>query len=420
MKHSILGRLRFLAGAMGFLCILILAAAAYRLPVTGILLSAFVLAVLSYLILRELRLLRAEIEDTSMAVGNFIRGTLDARVNNIAALDVLGRLQHRINNLFDSIDLSLRGEQSALDDDEAYIGKIRQAGIYAMLSRKPDTVVIERIAEPVQRFNTLLRLPAIVQSLGDVQRKAEQLQQAVRATSDRLALPVEGSLAEASQEALRNMESVASTSEQLAMAIKEISARVADASTVAGEAVKYTQHSDKTMAALNTASGKIGHVVKLIHDIAEQTNLLALNATIEAARAGEAGRGFAVVASEVKGLADQTTKATEEISQQVADIQTSTGEAVKALTGITGMIGRINEISTAIASAVEEQSAATAEISRSIQQATQQTKQVAAASQGAAGDASLSEEIHATLQIATTMLEETALLQEEVNQLHAA
>ena len=121
---------------------------------------------------------------------------------------------------------------------------------------------------------------------------------------------------------------------------------------------------------------KIGDVVKLIQDIAAQTNLLALNATIEAARAGEAGKGFAVVASEVKNLANQTAKATEEISQQINTNQLSTKEAVSAIEEIAATIVSVNEIATAIASAVEEQGAATREIARNVQEASQGTQDV--------------------------------------------
>src|SRR5581483_3187990 len=127
---------------------------------------------------------------------------------------------------------------------------------------------------------------------------------------------------------------------------------------------------------LADAAQKIGDVVRIISEIASQTNLLALNATIEAARAGEAGKGFAVVASEVKTLATQTAKATDEITGQVQSIQSATSSSAAAIKGIGQTINRVSEISTTIASAVEEQGAATREISRSVQQAAQGTQEV--------------------------------------------
>jgi len=127
---------------------------------------------------------------------------------------------------------------------------------------------------------------------------------------------------------------------------------------------------------LAEAAQKIGDVVALIIDIADQTNLLALNATIEAARAGDAGKGFAVVASEVKNLANQTAKATDEIGAQIAGVQTSTQEAVSAIEAIVKTISKIDEISSSIASAVEEQGAATQEIARNVEQAAAGTQEV--------------------------------------------
>ncbi len=145
---------------------------------------------------------------------------------------------------------------------------------------------------------------------------------------------------------------------------------------MAAEAVHQTQQTNDRVSELSRAAARIGDVVELINTIAGQTNLLALNATIEAARAGEAGRGFAVVASEVKALAQQTAKATEEISQQINGIQMATRESVTAIGTIGETIGRLSEISAAVAAAVEEQGAATQEISRNVQQAAHGTQDV--------------------------------------------
>jgi methyl-accepting chemotaxis protein len=148
---------------------------------------------------------------------------------------------------------------------------------------------------------------------------------------------------------------------------------VAQSTGIAGQAVAEADATNKTVQGLAQAAQKIGDVVKLITAIAEQTNLLALNATIEAARAGEAGKGFAVVAAEVKGLANQTAKATEDIATQVTAMQSETGKVVQAIAHISGTIGNINAIATTIASAVEEQGAATQEIARNVQAAAHRT-----------------------------------------------
>lgn len=144
-----------------------------------------------------------------------------------------------------------------------------------------------------------------------------------------------------------------------------------------GEAVSEVKNTDQTVVSLAEAASQIGGVVKLIQDIAEQTNLLALNATIEAARAGEAGKGFAVVASEVKSLANQTAKATEEISNKIAAMQGVTTTAVTAIRSIGSTIEKISSITSSIASAVEEQSAATKEIANNVSQASAGTSEVA-------------------------------------------
>ncbi|MTJ79729.1 MAG: HAMP domain-containing protein [Telmatospirillum sp.] len=183
-------------------------------------------------------------------------------------------------------------------------------------------------------------------------------------------------VAAAAEQASANVATVAVATEELSASIHEISRQVQQSSGMSTEAVSEARRTDDLVKGLAEAAGRIGEVVALIHGIAAQTNLLALNATIEAARAGEAGKGFAVVAGEVKTLATQTAKATDEISQQVATVQTATQQAVEAIHGIGGSITRINEIAGAIAAAVEEQHAATAEISRNIAEAAKGTQEV--------------------------------------------
>jgi methyl-accepting chemotaxis protein len=208
---------------------------------------------------------------------------------------------------------------------------------------------------------------------GELERSAGMLT-ATAARGQELTSIVAG----ASEEASANVQSVASATEQMSSSIGEISRQVQESANIASEAVGQARKTNDHVEQLAAAASRIGDVVELINTIAGQTNLLALNATIEAARAGEAGRGFAVVASEVKALAEQTAKATGEISQQIASIQDATNLSVDAIKGIGGTIGRMSEICSTIASAVEEQGAATREISRNVQEAAHGTKQVSA------------------------------------------
>lgn len=223
------------------------------------------------------------------------------------------------------------------------------------------------------------------------------------------------SVASASEEASANVQSVSSASEEMTSSISEISRQVQESARVADVAVEQAQRTNARVGELTKAAGRIGDVVDLINTIAGQTNLLALNATIEAARAGEAGRGFAVVASEVKALAEQTAKATGEIGQHIGAIQTATQDSVGAIKEIGDTIARMSEISSTIAAAVEEQGAATQEISRNIQHAAQGTSDVSAnigeVQRGAGETGAASAQVHSAAQ---SLSQESNRLKSEV------
>jgi methyl-accepting chemotaxis protein len=234
-------------------------------------------------------------------------------------------------------------------------------------------------------------LDILTQSAGDMRATAQNMSTMAHEASQQTS-----TVASVAEQATVNVQTVAVATEELSASVSEIGRQVAHSTEIAGKAVAEADRTNATVQGLSEAAQKIGDVVGLINDIASQTNLLALNATIEAARAGDAGKGFAVVANEVKSLASQTAKATEEISAQVAAMQNATGEAVQAIGGIGGTIAAINQIATAIASAVEEQGAATREIARNVQQAAAGTGQVSSEiasvsrAAGAAGDSATS------------------------------
>jgi methyl-accepting chemotaxis protein len=237
------------------------------------------------------------------------------------------------------------------------------------------TARAQRISAATGDFETVIG--ELVGSLASASTKLEASAMTMTKSSD-LTMSLSDSAASASHMVTGNIEAVATATEEITSSVNEISRQVYESNRIASTAVSQAQKTDASIARLSLAAGRINDVVKLISEVAAQTNLLALNATIEAARAGEAGRGFAVVASEVKALATQTAKATAEIDLQVADMQSATEETVAEIREISSTITLISEVSSAIATAVEQQGAATQEIARNVQQSAQLSTRVAA------------------------------------------
>ncbi len=279
-----------------------------------------------------------------------------------------------------SVEIPGRGGQDEIGEMATAVDVFKQSMIRA------DALAAEQKAEQERKQR---RHAAIEAHIGEfdhaVRRSLEILASAsteMNATARSMSATAEETsrqataVAAASDQASANVQTVATASEEMSSSIAEISRQVGQSTEIAQRAVAEAQRTGETMHDLAEAAQKIGVVVELIQDIASQTNLLALNATIEAARAGEAGKGFAVVASEVKSLANQTGKATEDISAQINAIQSTARRAVEAIEGIDATIGQISEISTGIASAREEQGAATREITRNTQEAAKGTHEV--------------------------------------------
>ena len=251
--------------------------------------------------------------------------------------------------------------------------------ITAAISSKDE---VGRMAQSLDRAQGAMRdaIAAVSRSATQVDDSSSQLSE----VTAQITVAVEevtaqaGAAAAVSNQISGSVQTVAAGAEEMGASIGEIARNASSAAGVAGEAVGVAAETNRAMAELSDSSVQIGKVVSTITSIAEQTNLLALNATIEAARAGDMGKGFAVVAHEVKDLAQETAEATAEITHRVAAIQAKAEEAVEAIARISGIINRINDYQGTIASAVEQQSATTAEINRSMTQAATGTTEIAA------------------------------------------
>jgi methyl-accepting chemotaxis protein len=304
------------------------------------------------------RRITAPLQRMTVTMNDLASGKLDVEVAGIGREDEVGEMAKAVE-VFKSNAVARQALEAEQREAETRVA----AGRKADMSKMADDfeAAVGQIVEAVSSASGQLETSA-----GTLTSTAERAQE--------LATTV----AAASEEASTNVQSVASATEEMASSVNEISRQVQASARMATDAVDQARSTNDRVSELSKAATRIGDVVELINTIAEQTNLLALNATIEAARAGEAGRGFAVVASEVKALAEQTSKATGEIGQQITGIQSATQDSVNAIKEISGTIEKLSEISSTIAAAVEEQGAATQEISRNVQQASLGTQQVSA------------------------------------------
>jgi methyl-accepting chemotaxis protein len=293
------------------------------------------------------RNLALPIQRLARQMGELAEGDTSIEIVEAARQDEIGAIARGLGVLRDAVrhNNALMQELKARDDREARL--VREAAIRAK---------VEELASELAGMTT--RLGAMTKRMSEM---SEAMIVAARKAQEGSSLAKTASFDTSS-----NVSSVATASEQLLESIEEINRQVVESTSVVNRAVAETQESTAGMARLSAAARRVGDVVDLISRIAAQTNLLALNATIEAARAGEAGRGFAVVAQEVKTLATQTARATQDIAEQIAEMQAATSLSVTAIDTIKQKIGEVEHISSMIASAVHEQGASTHEIARNV------------------------------------------------------
>jgi methyl-accepting chemotaxis protein len=335
------------------------------------------------------------------AMENLAQGDLDRSIERIDRRDEIGKISRALWVFRGKL---VENRQFAVDQEQAkQATEIERR--QAMLKVADDfEQAVGRIVETVSAASSEIEVAA-----GSLTKTAEATQ------------GLSATVAAASEQSSASVQSAAAASEQMVSSVNEIGRQVKQSQQVATAAVRQADQTNARIAELSDSADRIGEVVKLISAVAAQTNLLALNATIEAARAGEAGRGFAIVASEVKALAAQTAKATEEIGKQIAQMQSATEHSVGSIREISGTIQTISQISSTIAASVEQQGAVTQEIASNVQQAAQGASQVAGSifevSRGASDTGTAAGQVHGT---ALALLNQSSQLKTEVERFLAS
>jgi methyl-accepting chemotaxis protein len=314
----------------------------------------------------------------TLTMTRLAEGDREAEVPSRERSDEIGEMARAVQVFKDSMikNESLQAEQATADkrrmeEETRRAEEKRQTEQHAEAERRAadEKAAAERRAAMLRLAHEFeANIGGIIRKLSSATNEMETSAQAMSSTAERTSQQ-SASAASATEQASASVQSVAGAAEELAATVQEVGRQIEESARIARSAVDEVAATNEKVQGLADAASKIGEVVNLINDIASQTNLLALNATIEAVRAGDAGKCFAVVPSEVKSLANQTAKATEEIAGQIRDIQNATGDAVTAIGSIGVTIGKVNDIAATIASAVEEQNAATAEIAGNATQA---------------------------------------------------